>query len=434
MPLPNKKNFLRDILPKHENGSFTSPVLTNKVKSKNENEDEIVYQKVADPVIEYNNPGKPWRIWILAVVAILAIGGTLLYVFSSAEVTITPRVDEISINSDFTAKKDSLSTAGDLGFSVLTIEKNGSQNVTADGQKMIDTKASGTITIYNSFSLQPQKLIRNTRFETTDGLIYRIDQSVTVPGFKTVAGKIVPGSVEATVYADLPGVKYNIAPTSFTIPGFKSDLKRWNAFSARSEGPMINGYSGVAGYLSDAKQKLVRAEIRAELEKQILAEAKTSVPVGQFIPTGAYTVVFESLPLDNVSNSQIPVKEKASVLIYTFKISDWDKVMAKSSLFGTEIGSSTVKMVNRDSLNFSWKARPQNDSPGISFHVKGNASFVWDIDAQKIAESLVGVKRNDVKNVLKQYNEIKSADAFLSPFWRTSFPDDPKKIKVTIKE
>ena len=249
----------------------------------------------------------------------------------------------------------------------------------------------------------------------------------------TVSGKTTAGSVEAVVYADEVGVKYNIGPTSFTIPGFKSDPKRYAGFYARSEIPMLDGYSGMASYLTDVKQKSVRLEIRSELEKQILAEADLKKSAGSFVPKNAYTLEFESLPISNDSNGQVTVKEKAKMLIYFFNTENWDSFLSKSAPFSSAIGSSTVSIGNRDGMDFTWLSRPKEDTPEISFHIGGGAQFVWNIDRIKIANSIAGKKRGELVNILSQFSEIANATASIFPFWVNSFPDDLSKIKITLE-
>ena len=54
----------------------------------------------------------------------------------------------------------------------------------------MERKASGQIIVYNAYNDNNQKLIKNTRFETPDGKIYRIQASIIVPGTKVEEGKI----------------------------------------------------------------------------------------------------------------------------------------------------------------------------------------------------------------------------------------------------
>ena len=429
MPLPHKKNFLRDVLPKSSGDS------SGIKKLKDEN--DVIYHKVAEQTLDYeskNIKGR-WRIWALVVISIFSLTGAVFYVFSSAEVVIIPRVAEADFNNDFKAKKYNGSTFSEttLGYNIYHVEKLGTKNLDADGDKLVQRKSSGIIIIYNKFSDSTQKLIKNTRFETPDGLIYRIDQSVVIPGRTTVSGKITPGSVEAKVYGDEPGVKYNIGMSNFTIPGFKSDAARYVGFYAVSKTPMLDGFSGSAKYVSDAKQKLTRAEIRSELEKQILEEAKVTLTKDSFIPNGSYTIEFETQPSVDTAGEKVSLKEKASVSIYSFKVFEFDQFLASNSNFKSSLGSSTVLILNRDSIGFTWLSRPKTDSSEISFKINGDVRFRWIFDIKKITESLAGKKRGELQNVLKNWSGIVSATASLSPFWRASFPGDPEKIKVVIK-
>jgi hypothetical protein len=243
----------------------------------------------------------------------------------------------------------------------------------------------------------------------------------------------VPGSVEATIYADEPGIKYNIPIADFSIPGFKSDPGRYAGFYARSKGPMIDGFSGKAKYVSDAKQKLVRAEIRSDLEKQVIKDARAALGKGYFVPKNAYTVEFESLPTENGDKATVLIKEKAKIDVYSFAEKNWDNFLANHSSFSTAVGSSTLELMNRDDLDFAWQVRPKTDSIEISFRVSGNAKFIWLIDDQKIKSVLAGQTKQNSQEIFKKFGEVVKAEFALAPFWRTEFPTDLNKIKIIRK-
>jgi hypothetical protein len=103
-----------------------------------------------------------------------------------------------------------------IPFEIVRITRDDGRVVAASEETDVQKKASGRIVIYNNHNSSPQRLVKNTRFETPEGLIYRINESVTVPGAKIEGGEKVPGSVEAEVMADIPGQKYNIGLTDFT--------------------------------------------------------------------------------------------------------------------------------------------------------------------------------------------------------------------------
>ncbi|MDQ3014896.1 MAG: hypothetical protein M3Q73_03460, partial [bacterium] len=111
---------------------------------------------------------------------------------TASTVTITPKQESVTVDSQFTANKQS--TDG-LQFQIVTYAKDGKLAVTSNGQEQAQTKASGIITIYNSGASE-QTLVANTRFQTDKGLIFRISQPVTIPAASNVNGKKVPGSVE----------------------------------------------------------------------------------------------------------------------------------------------------------------------------------------------------------------------------------------------
>jgi len=136
-----------------------------------------------------------------------------------------------------------------LGYRTIELDKEVSKTVESDSEEFIQSKASGTITIYNEYSDKTQNLIKNTRFESPQGLIYTIQSNVAVPGYKMVDGKKVAGSIDAKVVASAAGENYNVDSTSFTIPGFKGQ-EPYELFGAKSKTPISGGFDGVKKIVS----------------------------------------------------------------------------------------------------------------------------------------------------------------------------------------
>ena len=81
-----------------------------------------------------------------------------------------------------------------------------------------ESRARGMITIFNNFGTSPQTLIKTTRFESKlTGLVFRLQETITVPGAVKQGDKLIPGSIKTEVVADEIGEKYNIVSDDFVI-------------------------------------------------------------------------------------------------------------------------------------------------------------------------------------------------------------------------
>jgi len=158
-------------------------------------------------------------IWLIALSALVFLYLTFAIFFAGAKVTITPRQEATVINGSFVAKQNPV--LSELPFETMTVFLEKTATVPATGEKYLEQKASGIITIYNDYNNAPLRLIKNTRFESPGGLIYRIANSVVVPPQEIVDGVKKPGMIDAEIYADTAGAEYDLASGLFTIPGLK---------------------------------------------------------------------------------------------------------------------------------------------------------------------------------------------------------------------
>ena len=68
----------------------------------------------------------------------------------------------------------------------------------------------------------------------------------------------------------------------------------------------------------------------------------------------------------------------------------------------------------------------------INFNLSGAIKIVWKLDVEKLINDLLGKSKKDFNQILLQYPYIDSAESELSPFWKMSFPDNTKDIKVIV--
>jgi len=226
------KQILQDVIPPGRRSIRRIPLSFSRKVVEKEIDTEQIFKKRSE------KRGSKFGIRLIAGVAVLVLLIAAVFVFSGATVTIEPRQKNIKVDIEAVAKN-----SGELAYETIAVGGVKTVYLQATGESKVEKKASGTIIVYNNYSSAPQRLIKNTRFETPTGLVYRIDKSIIVPGTRVESGKIIPGSVETTVFADLPGPNYNIGLNDFTVPGFKG-TPRYEGFYARSKTTMAGGFIG----------------------------------------------------------------------------------------------------------------------------------------------------------------------------------------------
>ncbi|MHB0865813.1 MAG: hypothetical protein ACYC1Y_02845, partial [Minisyncoccota bacterium] len=262
----------------------------------------------------------PYKTLATVALIILASLGALYY-FSSAKVEITPNTVSAAVQGSFTASQG----ASDLPYQVITTQKIASQSVKSSGTTASNTSASGSLVIYNT-QAKPQRLVANTRFATTAGLIFRIHTAVTVPAGSTAK----PGSVTAKVYADKAGDSYNVGPTSFTIPGFAGTALATQVY-ARSSEAMSGGSSGNVPVVDAATEATARKALAAALIPDLTASLQSQVPSGYILLSGAATTTFEHLaPSPSSTTGMADIKEQGTMTAVVFPNAALAKAIAAS--------------------------------------------------------------------------------------------------------
>ena len=66
--------------------------------------------------------------------------------------------------------------------------------------------------------------------------------------------------------------------------------------------------------------------------------------------------------------------------------------------------------------------------------IMGNTQIIWNTDTEKLKEDFVNKKRSEISVVIDSYKSLEKANAKLSPFWKSKFPSDTKKIEVIVSE
>ena len=374
-------------------------------------------------------------IWLLAGICLLALFFGISILFTSATVTITPRTEQITFNDEsYTAKQNSQSTST-LSFEVLNVKQSSGKIIATTEEKEVSQKATGVIVIYNNYNTSSQRLINNTRFEANNGKIYRISSSVIVPGYKKVDGKIVPGSIEATVFADQAGTDYNFKLSDligdFKIPGFKG-LPQYQSFYARAKTDITGGFVGKQRIVSAELRKATEDSIKVELKEQLLKELYAIKPDNFIIFKDGYSIDYTSLEDTAVDSNNVTINVEGSLNGIIFNNLKLTKYLASKKIDNFDnlpaelipADNMTVTMTGANSTGL-WK----NDT--LQLKLNGDATVKWVYDSDAIKRDLVGKSESDLKTLTSSFKDsIDSINVKFVPVWTKYFPDNIKKIKI----
>lgn len=357
---------------------------------------------------------------VVALVVFVSIGA--LFYFSTAKVEVIPSTVSAAVQSSFTANKSS----GSLPFEIITSQKIASQGVKSNGTKTVNSSASGNITVYNT-QAKAQKLIANTRFATSAGLVFRIRSAITVPGGTTAK----PGSITAKVYADKTGSSYNVGPTSFTVPGFAGTPQETMVY-ARSTSAMTGGASGSVPIVDSDLEEQARSALKTALAPDLLESIKTQIPSGYVLVPGAMTTTYEALDsAPSSTTGMVEIKEQGTITAIIFPNSELAKGIAYS-VAGLGYQGEPLMLSSTDNLLLAASSIPDASDETFSFTLAGTAEMIYTVDKNRISAAVAGKTRSAAEVALTNYPEIKRATIILRPFWRQTFPQDPSSISVTV--
>ncbi len=366
--------------------------------------------------------------YITVLVAFIVIVGSVgaMFYFATAEVLITPNTQSAPIQGTFTAN---LGNSNGLSFEVISAQKIALQDVASSGEKPVTASASGAITIYNK-QAKPQRLVIDTRFAASNGLIYRIHAPVTIPA----GSDAKPGSITATVTADQPGSTYDIGPSSFTIPGLAGTALATKIY-AQSTAPMAGGASGTQPVVDPSVAANAQGALVSALGPSLETALQKQVPSGYVLLPGAATTTFENLPPAAASSTgEATVRVQGTVTAVVFPNQSLAAAIASSTpsmaYQGAPIELTAVTGLSLSTLG----ALPSAASQSFTFALSGTAQLAYVVQPREIAAAVAGKTRAAAKVALTNFTSVKNAVLILHPFWRNSFPQDPTAITVQVSK
>ena len=370
--------------------------------------------------------------WLLAGVRfVAAIIISLPVIFSDTTIKITPVVTKaVFDNAVFNAvpadAQSDEQSAGLLQYSKVEWTTSKSKVLEPTGREQVEEKASGVITVYNNYTSKKQRLIKNTRFQTSDGRVYRVRESIMVPG-KTASA---PGELDVTVYADEAGESYNLQSGDLTLPGLKSLPDMYSAIYAKVKTPITGGFKGERAVVSDEDKATAIAELKEQVRQEALSEVEGRIPSDTIYFDSGVSLEFAE-PQESEVDGKVQVSQSAKVSVIVFDKKDFATTISQGVAGNPDKGYPTIKDMSTMTVNL--EQQEQDDgTESVKILINGKADFIWMFDEDTLRADLAGKQREALKTILAGYPTIKNAEAIIRPFWRKRFPTNPKDFTIEI--
>jgi hypothetical protein len=398
-----------------------------------------VLKKKLKPAIKGEKSGGGiFKYFVLSVVFLSAIcvGGYWVYSkYPVVVVGIYPRGEELTkdmkvviVDSEETVgSEDEVSLKG--RFFEDVIEKEMNFKATGEGNTADDGKARGKVKIINKYSDKAQALVATTRILSEEGKLFRLVNTITVPGMNGEE----PGVIETSVVADNYGEDFNIDPTSFTIEGFKGNPK-YEKFEVVSRDKMTGGgepdpNKKVAVVTASDLEK-ARKEALSKMEEELAVEIQKRLESGE-------KVVIDSVER-GLEAAQSSYKEGEVTDEFDFIVREKIKVIAfvekdLNAIYFDELKKETkegYEMSELGEVDYK-KSILDIEKKKLSLYVNVSAmSWPQIAESDLTSEILGNTDEESLKKVIANYPEIEKIEIDFSPAWLSWLPLNEDKIKI----
>lgn len=390
---------------------------------------------------------------ILLLISYVALPG--------ATVTVTPEFNVIEQSVNITmasasiyGTNPSIGTSHTITYYPINLTIENSLTYTSTGQIFGGTNASGYVTLFNERG-SAWPLVALTRLQTEDGLVFRIQDAVTVPA-ATGNG---PGSAEAYVVADeqdaygrVMGDRGNTPATSFFLPGLRENSRK--ELYARSDAPMTGGSTSVT--LKVSAEDLAAAEaqlftiLKNSVQDNLQAEIdnRNTINATNLRLLTGYDAVEIGEPLIQVPTNlvdalqdEFEVTGSIQVEGIAFDNDEFVRILEKAL---DERKSPDKDLIKIDPDSVSYEIVDKFSSPGqikITATIKGIESYAINPETEggaklvkKIKEHIAGKPIKEAEDYVQNLAEINKVNISCWPMWAPTIPTVLENIKVQVDE
>lgn len=387
-------------------------------------------QVFKESIISYERPHKNGRaklfLWIFAVLSIIALFFGVSGYFTRAKIFVSPQVKTFSFKEE--PVNFSRTDISDVHFEIMSLKGFVEGNIHLDTTATMNVKASGKVTIFNK-EKKPVILSKGLSLKTDDGLIYKLKEGVTVPGFDDLLK--APGSILAQIEASEVGDTFNINNANFNFPSFAKTSKFVNVYAV-NEGSISGGIQGTVYTLEEDLYKIETSKLDQSLKDKLFIQAKAQAPAGYILYKDLSVLVPDNTSNTLLSkNSDTVIKREGKLIVYMVEESSLMEYIKSYTKTDFDIKEFTVPELQNFVFSFQPSQDPENVS-SINTLITVEGRIVSIINTKKLKQLLLGVSKNNVEKMLVNFPTVATAVTKITPIWQNVLPKDENRLEIIV--
>jgi hypothetical protein len=357
----------------------------------------------------------------LTVLLLLAI-----FYFSFSKLTVTINPSEEVVNNNVlidivnNENNDLIRSDTSLNGSVMAIKSEAENTYQSSGEEIIGEEVVGSVEIINNYS-KNQPLVATTRLLSPDDKLYRIKETVNVPA---------NSSIEVEIYADKVGKDKAIGPTTFTIPGLWAGLQ--DDIYAESKEAFV--------YRTKTKDYVTVSDIekaKENLKETIISKAKSEA---NRMFDDRYHILYDIDDNFSSFNTEVKAGDEVSefnmsaegqVVVVAF-LKEQAQSLAKDKLSLLVPRDKKLKDFNKSNLSYSLDNKNLKEGTAtVKIHFSGLMTINNNTEIIDRSQ-LVNLSREQIRNYLDSYPEIKNYTLDFQPAFLNKAPSLVDRIEIKV--
>ncbi|MBT6068624.1 hypothetical protein HOG48_02615 [Candidatus Peregrinibacteria bacterium] len=390
---------------------------------------------------------------------------------ATVELTTSPSILQRSVNVTLA---DSIKNTNILGtndganiLATYPVSTTITKKITyhSTGQNFEGSNSTGTIKIINKRD-HNWPLVKETRFQTEEGLVFRIKEDVTIPGSRqvektredeTAYTDTVPGEREVRVVADtedafgrIIGARGNIEPTKFFVPGLSKSSQNvlyGENLIAFSGGKTLSTPRIVTEDINAAKEKLVQ-EMKANAIQALNAEVEKSnreKNTNLKLMEDSFVIEFSNptyvIPQNLIDQEldKFDISGEISVSGIAYNFNEVMNILRKDLKLHKSPEKRLVYIYDQSFTYDIVDIDRKKKQVKITASIKGIEEFDIDPESEngrrlskKIKEHIVGKNKKEAAAYIQNLPEVNKVDIKTWPGWAPNLPSVPDNIKIEV--